>query len=264
MVSYRTGDRGIRHRRLVFHHTGRRSTDNKEPVLEIGKPSNKRHDTPMKKVAVILSGCGVYDGSEIHEAVLTLLALARAGAQVTCAAPDITQKHVIDHSTGREMEDEDRNVLQESARISRGEITALESMEAKDFDAFIFVGGFGAAKNLSSFAFDGAEFDVDPTVVSLIEDAYAEKKAMGFMCIAPALAARALGSHGVRLTIGNDKETAASLESKGARHVNCPVHDIVVDTDNRVVSTPAYMLAESILEAEKGINKLVAAVLKLA
>jgi enhancing lycopene biosynthesis protein 2 len=218
----------------------------------------------MKKVAIILSGCGVYDGSEIHESVLTLLALARAGAQVICAAPDITQKHVIDHSTGCEMEDEDRNVLQESARIARGEITPLDSLRTDDFDALIFVGGFGVAKNLSSFAFDGPAYDVDPGVVSLIEEAHAAKKALGFICIASVLAARALGNQGVRLTIGNNAETAASLESKGATHVDCSVKDIVVDSVNRVVSTPAYMLAESILEAEIGINKLVAAVLKLA
>jgi enhancing lycopene biosynthesis protein 2 len=216
------------------------------------------------KVAVILSGCGVYDGSEIHESVLTLLALDRAGASVRCIAPDIVKKHVVDHSTGQEMEDEDRNVMVESARISRGEITPLNSVHAADFDAFIYVGGFGAAKNLSSYAFDGDKYDVDPAVVDLIQDAHSAGKPQGFMCIAPVLAARALGANKVKLTIGNDAATAAALEVKGAQHVNCPVDSIVIDEANRVVSTPAYMLAKCLTEAESGINSLVNAVLKLS
>jgi enhancing lycopene biosynthesis protein 2 len=218
----------------------------------------------MKKVAVILSGCGVYDGSEIHEAVLTLLALARAGAKVTCTAPDIAQKHVINHVKGEVMEDEDRNLMLEAARISRGDIQPLDSLKIEDFDAAIFVGGYGAAKNLSSFAFDGAAYDADPTIVNMIQSAHEIGIPQGFMCIAPVLAARALGDQKIALTIGNDPTTAAALESKGATHINCEVNDIVVDEPNRIVSTPAYMLAQSILEAESGINKLVAAVLNLA
>ena len=215
------------------------------------------------KVAVILSGCGVYDGSEIHESVLTLLALDRAGAEVKCIAPDITQKHVIDHAKGQEMVDEDRNVMVEAARISRGDIHPLDSAQAEAFDAFIFVGGFGAAKNLSSYAFDGPDYDADPGVVDLIQAAHAAGKPQGFMCIAPVLAARALGANGVQLTIGNDPDTAAALEAKGATHIECPVDNIVVDEVNQVVSTPAYMLAESISDAEAGINELVARVLQM-
>lgn len=218
----------------------------------------------MKKVAVVLSGCGVYDGAEINESVLTLLALERAGAEATCTAPDIAQKHVIDHSTGEEMVDSDRNVLIEASRISRGKIVPLDSLRVEDFDAIIFVGGFGAAKNLSSYAFDGVNFDADPVVTDLIQRAHAAGKPLGFMCIAPVLAARALGEKDVQLTIGNDPDTAAALEAKGAKHIECPVTDAVVDVENKVVSTPAYMLAQSIMEAESGINKLVAAVLKLA
>ena len=217
-----------------------------------------------KKVAVILSGCGVFDGSEIHEAVITLLALARAGAKVTCAAPDIPQAHVLDHTTGTVIESAERNVLTEAARISRGKITALSALNADDFDALIFIGGFGAAKNLSSFAFDGADYQVVPEVAELIQQAHAGKKALGFMCIAPALAAAALGDLGVQITIGTDSGTAAALESKGAKHINCPVDEVVVDAANRVVTTPAYMLAEDILDAESGINKLVNELLKLA
>jgi enhancing lycopene biosynthesis protein 2 len=216
------------------------------------------------KVAVILSGCGVYDGSEIHESVLTLLALAKAGAEVHCVAPDITQKHVIDHSRGEVMEDEDRNVLVEAARIARGSILSLDQAKVADFDACIYVGGFGAAKNLSSYAFDGADYDVDPAVIDWIQAAHAAGTPQGFMCIAPVLAARALGKDNVVLTIGNDAETAAALQGKGAQHQACAVDDIITDQGNRVVSTPAYMLAESITEAEAGINRLVEAVLQLA
>jgi len=218
----------------------------------------------MKKVAVILSGCGVYDGSEIHEAVLTLLALDRARAEVICAAPNIAQKHVINHCNGAEMLDEDRNVMLEASRISRGVIQSLDTLAPEDFDALIFVGGFGAAKNLSSYAFDGPDYDVDPSVVDLIQSAHSARKVLGFMCIAPVLAARALGEQSVQITIGSDKATAAALEAKGAVHVECAVNDVVTDKKNRVVSTPAYMLAGSITEAESGINKLVATVLELA
>lgn len=218
----------------------------------------------MKKVAVILSGCGAYDGAEINEAVLTLLALDRAKAEVTCAAPDIAQKHVINHLTGEAVADEGRNVMIEASRIARGAIQALSTLEVDAFDAIIFVGGYGAAKNLSSFAFDGASYDADPEVVALIQKAHAQGLALGFMCIAPVLAARALGEKAVQLTIGNDPEIAAALEAKGAKHINCPVDQAVTDNANRVVSTPAYLLAQSITEAEAGINQLVAAVLELA
>ncbi|MEN8663112.1 MAG: isoprenoid biosynthesis glyoxalase ElbB [Lentimonas sp.] len=218
----------------------------------------------MKNVAVVLSGCGVFDGSEIHESVLTLLALARSGANVTCLAPDITQKHVIDHSKGTVMEDEDRNVLQEAARISRGDILPLDHIEAHQFDAFIYVGGYGVAKNLSSFAFDGDAYDADPSIVNLIQSAHEASLPQGFICISPVLAARALGQFGVQLTIGNDEATAKALKAKGAQHVECAVGGIVIDPDNKVVSTPAYMLATNILEAESGINQLVRSVLQFA
>lgn len=218
----------------------------------------------MKKVAVILSGCGAYDGAEINEAVLTLLALDRVKAEVTCAAPDITQKHVIDHSTGSEMANEQRNVMTEASRISRGSIQPLGTLDIDYFDAVIFVGGFGAAKNLSSYAFDGAEYDADPEVVDFIQRVHAKSMPLGFMCISPVLAAIALNDKKVELTIGNDPEIAAALEAKGATHVDCPVDEAVTDKNNRVVSTPAYLLAQSITEAEAGINKLVASVLDLS
>jgi len=218
----------------------------------------------MKKVAVILSGCGVFDGSEIHEAVLTLLALDRAGADVTCAAPDIAQKHVVNHLTGEEDDDDSRNVLEEAARITRGAVTNLSEIDVDAFHAVVFVGGYGAAKNLCTLAFDGDQYDTDPLLNDLVRRAHAAGKALGFMCIAPAVAATALGDKGIRLTVGNDADTAAALESKGAKHVDCPVGEVVVDEANKVVTTPAYMLAESIVQAETGINKLIAKVLELA
>jgi len=218
----------------------------------------------MKKVAVILSGCGVFDGSEIHEAVLTLLALDRAGAEAVCVAPDLMQKHVVNHLTGEEDPASRRNVREESARIARGKVTELAALDPKTVDALIFVGGYGAAKNLFTLAFDGPKYDIDPIVLDLVKRAHAEGRPLGFMCIAPAIAAAALGDKSPELTIGNDAGTAATLEGRGARHRECAVEDVVVDSENRLVSTPAYMLAQSITEAESGINKLVAEVLKMA
>lgn len=215
------------------------------------------------KVALILSGCGYLDGSEINESVLTLLALAKSGVEVQCVAPNIAHKHIVDHRTGETTEDEDRNVLTEASRIARGEICSLDDIRATDFDAFIYVGGYGAAKNLSSFAFDGPDYDIDPGVNDLIQAAHAKGIPQGFMCVAPVLAASALGKQKVLLTIGNDPAIANALQAKGATHQECPVDNIIVDQGNRVVSTPAYLLAQTITEAETGINRLVASVLQL-
>jgi len=214
-----------------------------------------------KKIAVILSGCGVYDGAEIHESVITLLRLDQRGAQVQCFAPDIAQLHVIDHLTGEEMP-ESRNVLVESARIARGEVKDIREANADEFDALIVPGGFGAAKNLSNFAVEGAGCSVNPQVLELAE-AFAEAgKPVGLICISPALAAKIYGP-GVTCTIGNDTDTAAALDKMGATHQECSVEDIVEDTARKLVSTPAYMLGKSISEVASGINKLVDRVLEL-
>ncbi len=215
----------------------------------------------MKQVAVVLSGCGVYDGAEIHEAVLTLLALDRAGAQAVCFAPDKTQLHVINHLSGEEMP-ESRNVLQESARIARGKIQALSQADAEQLDALIVPGGFGAAKNLSSFATQGAECSVDPDLSKLILEMHKRNKPMGFMCIAPTLLPKVFDQP-LRLTIGNDPDLGDVIDAMGGEPVICPVDDIVVDIENKVVTTPAYMLAQSIGEAAQGIDKLVSRVLDL-
>ena len=214
-----------------------------------------------KKIAVILSGCGVYDGAEIHESVITLLRLDQRGAQVQCFAPDIAQLHVINHLTGEEMP-ESRNVLVESARIARGEVKDIRDANADEFDALIVPGGFGAAKNLSNFAVEGAGCSVNPQVLELAE-AFAEAgKPVGLICISPALAAKIYGP-GVTCTIGNDADTAAALDKMGAHHQACAVEDIVEDTARKLVSTPAYMLGKNISEVASGINKLVDRVLEL-
>jgi len=214
-----------------------------------------------KKVAVILSGCGVYDGAEIHESVITLLRLDQRGAQVQCFAPNIAQMHVINHLTGEELP-ESRNVLVESARIARGDVKDVREAKAEEFDALIVPGGFGAAKNLSDFAAQGAECSVNPDVLALAE-AFAEAcKPVGLICISPALAAKIYGP-GVLCTIGNDADTAAAMEKMGAKHQECDVHDIVEDSQRKLVSTPAYMVAQSISEAAGGIYKLVDRVLEL-
>jgi enhancing lycopene biosynthesis protein 2 len=217
----------------------------------------------MKNVAIILSGCGVFDGAEIFESVITLLALDARGAKYQCFAPDIQQHHVINHLTGEVMEGETRNVLVEAARIARGDIKKLEELNVDDFDALILPGGFGAAKNLSDFAMKGPDCTVHPVVESVCK-AFAEKgKPAGYLCIAPAMLARIYGSK-VKMTIGNDAETAKAVEAMGAVHINCAVTDVVEDSDCKLVTTPAYMLAKNIGEAATGINKLVDKVLEMA
>ena len=215
----------------------------------------------QKKVAVILSGCGVYDGAEIHESVITLLRLDQRGAKVQCFAPNIAQHHVINHLTGEEMP-ESRNVLVESARIARGDIKDISEANAEAFDALIVPGGFGAAKNLSDFAFQGTDCAVQPDVLALAE-AFAEAgKPIGLMCISPAFAAKIYGP-GVICTIGKDADTAAAVSKMGGEHQECEVSEIVEDKARKLVSTPAYMLANSISEAASGINKMVDRVLEL-
>ncbi len=217
-----------------------------------------------KNVGVVLAGCGYLDGAEIHEATLTLLALDRAGANIICMAPDVEQMHVVDHVAGAPAEGQSRNVLAESARIARGEIRDIRNVSADELDALVFPGGFGAAKNLCNFATNGAQCTVHPAVDNLIKSMHLSQKAMGFICIAPAIAARSLGELHPRLTIGTDEGTAQALESMGAVHVNCAVDEIAVDENLKIVSTPAYMLGPSIAHVAKGIDALVDEVLSLA
>lgn len=215
------------------------------------------------KIGVVLSGCGVFDGAEIHESVLVLLALSETGAEAVCLAPEIDQAHVVDHLTGQPS-GEKRSVLREAARIARGRVTSLNKADVQDLDAVIFPGGYGVVKNLCSFAFDGVKARVEPSVEKLIREMHAAGKPIGAVCIAPVLIARALKGQGLTLTIGSEADPAQAIEALGHRHSLCDVREICVDKKNRVVSTPAYMLARNLGEAAEGIRKLVTEVLALA
>ena len=216
----------------------------------------------MKKIGVVLSGCGVRDGSEIHEAVFALLAIDQAGCEAVCMAPN-ADFAVTDHLSMRET-GEKRNMLVESARIARGNIRDIQDVTAADLDAIIFPGGFGAAKNLCDFAVKGAAADVHPEVARLLKEIAIARKPIGAICIAPALIAAVLGQeYAAILTIGNDAGTAAEINKTGAKHQECPVTEFVIDRNNKIVSTPAYMLANCISEAYEGIEKCVQEVIKL-
>ena len=215
----------------------------------------------MPKVGLVLSGCGVNDGSEIHEAVITMLELDKAGAEMVLMAPNIDQLHVINHATGEEMDDS-RNVLIESARISRGNIEDIAGVTSENLDALIFPGGFGVSKNLSDYAMSGMECSVNPDVLRLSREVHNDQKPIGVICIAPAIMANILAGD-TELTIGFDEQTAADIDAMGAKHVLCPVNEIVIDKEKKVVSTPAYMEAKSIKEAASGIEKLVAEILSM-
>ena len=217
----------------------------------------------IAKIGVCLSGCGVNDGAEIHESVITALTLDKAGAEILFTAPNMEQAKVVNHLTGNEM-DESRNVLVESARIARGNIINLAELTATKMDALIFPGGFGAALNLCDFALKGADCDIYPDVNRIIQEMMQANKPLGFICIAPALFARAAknADKSAKITIGNDPETAEQIEKLGSQHEICSVDDFIVDEENKIVSTPAYMLAGSISEAASGIEKLVHRILE--
>lgn len=215
----------------------------------------------MKKIAVVLAGSGVYDGAEIHEATLTLLAIARNGAEYQCFAPDVKQAHVVNHLTGEEMP-ETRNVLVEAARIARGNIKPLSEYNAADFDAIIFPGGFGVAKNLCSFAFDGVDCFVNSEVEKAIRDTVVEEKPIGALCISPALIAKVLGD--VEVTIGEDPETSGAIEKMGGTHVQTTHGEIVVDEKYKVITTPCYMLNATIDQIATGAENAVKKLLELA
>jgi enhancing lycopene biosynthesis protein 2 len=216
----------------------------------------------MANVGVILSGCGVMDGSEVHEAVLVLLSLSQRGATFQCMAPD-KPVPAMNHVT-KKPEKEQRNVLAESARIARGEIVKLSEVKGDQYDAFILPGGFGAAKNLCNFAAEGSQCEADPDVERVLREAYEAKRPLGFACISPVIAAKVFGTEQPKLTIGRDDETAAGITAMGAVHVTCDVKDIVADETHRIVSTPAYMEAKNLTELHVGIDKLVAQVLEWA
>ena len=216
----------------------------------------------MLKIGVILSGCGVFDGSEIHETVLALLAIDKLGAKAVCLAPDKDQFDVVDHATGQAAA-ERRSVRVESARMARGEVMGLGQALASEVDAVILPGGYGAAKNLTTFARDGAACRVDPDLARFLEGVHAAGKPIGAACIAPVVLARLFGKESPELTIGGDAATAEALEAMGARHRRAGPMEVVVDGRLRLATTPAYMLARSIKEVAEGMQKLVEAVCAL-
>ena len=214
----------------------------------------------MKKFAVVLSGSGVYDGAEIHEATMTLYAIMKNGGEYEIFAPDIPQHHVINHITGEEMK-ETRNVLIESARIARGNIKDLKDFDANNFDAIIYPGGFGVAKNLSSFAFDGADCSVNAEVEKSILAMVKAGKPIGALCISPAVMAKVL--QGAELTIGSDKGTAEAIEKMGATHKTTTHGEVVVDEGFKLVTTPCYMLDATILDIADGANNVVKTMMEI-
>ncbi|MFI5381042.1 MAG: isoprenoid biosynthesis glyoxalase ElbB [Tepidisphaerales bacterium] len=217
------------------------------------------------RVGVVLSGCGVFDGSEIHEAVSVLIALDKRGAQIICMAPNVAQAEVVNHAS-RKPDAGSRNVLEESARIARGNIRDIAGVKADQLDALIFPGGFGAAKNLSTFASDAATMKVNPEVARLVGEMVKAKKPIGLACIAPVLAAKLLGSQGLnpKLTIGTDKGTADTIRAMKATHVDAAPAEICVDEPNRLVTTPCYMTASGPWEVFQGAEKMVEQVLRMA
>lgn len=213
------------------------------------------------KFAVLLSGCGVYDGSEIHEAVMTFLAIDKNNCEYEIFAPNISQYHVINHLTGEAMQ-EKRNVLVEAARIARGKIKPVMEYKAVDFDGLILPGGFGVAKNLCTYAIDGINMKVDKIVEKAVIETHAAHKPIGALCIAPVLIAKILGD--VEITIGTDPETASTIRSLGARHRNTSATEIVVDYKNKIVSAPCYMICTRISEIAENTDKTVKAMIELA
>lgn len=214
----------------------------------------------MKKIAVVLAGNGVYDGSEIHEATLTLLAIARKGARYQCFAPNVDQAHVVNHLTGEEMP-EKRNVLVEAARIARGDIKPLSEYKTEDFDAIVFPGGFGAAKNLCTFAFDGADCTVNSDVEKAVRETVTAEKPIGALCISPVIIAKVLGD--VKVTIGQDEGTLQAIEKMGGVHEKTSHGQIVIDEKYKVVTTPCYMLDSTIDQIADGAENVVGKILEM-
>ncbi len=226
----------------------------------------------MKRIAVILSGCGVYDGSEIHEAVITLLEIRKNGADYACFAPDKDQLHIINHISGEEMEGP-RNVLVESARIARGEISPLSKCNADDFDGVIFPGGFGAAKNLSRWGVEGPEGEIEKDTKRIINEAVKGSVPLALLCMAPVLVAKALegSDNSAKITVGTTEEDSpydiaginSGMESIGADPQLCPLSEFIVDERNKIITTPAYMMDARIEDVAEGIAKTVKQLLQL-
>lgn len=209
----------------------------------------------MKNIAIVLSGCGHQDGAEITEATSTIISISETGAKFTCFAPNISigaKNHITSGN-----HDEKRNILVESARIARGDIKDITELKSSDFDALVLPGGFGAALHLSTWAKDGANAEINHILKKAIESFYNDKKPIGAICIAPTIIAKVLGKHKITVTIGNDVETAQEIQKTGAIHKNCLAVDYIVDKENKIISTPAYMCANTPFEVFTGIRKMI-------
>ena len=211
----------------------------------------------MKRFAIVLAGCGVYDGAEIHEAVMSMYAVMKNGAVYQVFAPDVVQHHVVNHLTGDEMP-ESRNVLIESARIARGNILPLADLDMREYDALLFPGGFGVAKNLCNFAFRGKDCEVIPDVAKVVREAVSLRKPVGALCISPVILAKVLGD--VEVTIGDDAATAVAVEKMGAHH-KATTHGQVVVSKYKVFTTPCYMLDANIIQIAEGADNIVKAMI---
>jgi len=213
-----------------------------------------------KRFAVVLSGCGYLDGSEIHESVMSLYAIESQGASYQCFAPDVTQHHVSDHLT-QETQNETRNVLTEAARIARGKIKPLSDFRAEDYDGLVFPGGYGAATSLSTFAIEGKTCSVNEAVTHAIQSMANAKKPIGALCISPVLLAKVLGKG--EMTIGNDPEVSAGLRSMGATLKETSHGQVVIDKAFKLVTTPCYMLDATVVQIEEGATALIQSMLEL-
>lgn len=214
----------------------------------------------MKRFAIILAGCGVYDGAEIHEAVMTMYAIDNNGAESNLFAPNIAQHHVVNHLTGAEMP-ETRNVLVESARIARGNIRPITELEMRNFDALIFPGGFGVAKNLCNYAFKGSNCTINPEISKVIRETISLRKPIGALCISPVLLAKIIGD--VTITVGPDESDAKNVEAMGANHVVTNHGDVIIDQKHKLFSTPCYQLKSTIVQIAEGADNIVKAMLKM-
>jgi len=214
----------------------------------------------MKKFAVVLAGCGAFDGAEIHEAVLTLLAIDKLGASYQCFAPDIPQAHVINHLKGEEA-DETRNVLVESARIARGDIKPLTEYNPADWDALILAGGFGSAKNLCDWAFKGDDCTIDPDVEKVVKETFLAEKPIGAMCIAPVILGKLF--QGANLTTGQDPASGGFIEKHGNTYTQTTHGEVVIDSNNKFFTTPCYMLEARISEIAAGTENMVKEMLEV-
>jgi len=225
------------------------------------------------KFGILLSGCGVYDGAEIQETVLTMLAVKEIGAEYVCISVDAEQHHVINHLTGEEM-NETRNMLVESARVARGEVTNIREITPADIDGLIIPGGFGSAKNFTKWAFEGPDGAILPEVKLLLVNLVNIGKPVVALCVSPVVLAKALEDANLKttMTIGSDLEEspyditafAAGLEHTGVIPSMKTINEIHVDEENKIITAPCYMMNADILQVRKNIQTAVEALKRLA